>query len=50
MTFGECATDPSVGNYPNRLDTLINDTNKFEVVNYGIKGRTMMKSGDKPFS
>ena len=29
VTFGECATDPSTGNYPKLLEALINDTYKF---------------------
>ena len=35
--------------YPMRLREMLNDANKYEVINLGLGGRTMMRTGDLPY-
>ena len=46
ITEGVCSSNQKTKSYPSKLRDLLNDTNKYEVINLGISGRTMMKSGD----
>ena len=35
--------------YPTRLREMLNDAKKYEVINLGLGGRTMMRTGDLPY-
>ena len=49
ITWGCEASDPDTKSWPARLMSMLNDTNKYEVVNLGLSGRTMMKDGNMPY-
>ncbi|MEL6670929.1 MAG: GDSL-type esterase/lipase family protein [Bacteroidota bacterium] len=47
ITFGHGLADRNVESYPAQLAALLGD--KFEVWNFGVNGRTVLKKGDFPF-
>ena len=49
ITFGACSSDPDTKSYPALLMDMLKDDTKFEVINLGLGGRTMMKTGDAPY-
>ena len=49
ITFGSCSSDPDTKSYPSQLMYMLKDDTKFEVINLGLGGRTMMKTGDMPY-
>ena len=49
ITWGCDSSDPDTKSWPARLMSMLHDTNKYEVVNLGLSGRTMMKDGDMPY-
>ena len=48
ITEGMCSSDQSK-TYPSQLMNMLKDESKFEVINLGLSGRTMMKTGDAPY-
>ena len=50
ITIGDSITSgPPTGDYPSQLMDMLKDDTKFEVVNLGASGHTMMKTGDAPY-
>ena len=49
ITEGSYSSNKKTKSYPSQLRKLLNDDNKFEVINLGLGGRTMMKTGDLPY-
>ena len=49
ITEGYCSSYPMTKSYPYQLMNMLEDNNKFEVINLGLGGRTMMKTGDLPY-
>ena len=49
ITEGACSSNKKFKSYPSQLRKLLNDESKYEVINLGLGGRTMMKKGDLPY-
>lgn len=49
ITWGSCSTDIKTKAWPVQLMNMLHDTTKYEVINFGLPGRTMMKKGDSPY-
>jgi lysophospholipase L1-like esterase len=50
LNIGSCSSDESTKSWPAQLfDMLGQDESQYEVYNYGVSGRTMMKTGDNPY-
>ena len=49
ITQGACSSDPNTKSFPSQLMDMLKDETKFEVINLGVSGRTMMKTGDYPY-
>ena len=49
ITFGSCSSDAGTHSWPAQLTDILNDEKEFTVENYGVSGRTMMKTGDYPY-
>ena len=49
ITEGVCSSDEKTKSYPSQLMDMLKDESKFEVLNLGVSGRTMMKHGDYPY-
>jgi lysophospholipase L1-like esterase len=49
ITEGSCSSNKKSKSYPSQLRKLLNDESKYEVINLGLGGRTMMKKGDLPY-
>jgi acyl-CoA thioesterase-1 len=56
ITVGDSITEGWLGegfhsdlSYPTRLREMLNDAKKYEVINLGLGGRTMMRTGDMPY-
>ena len=49
ITWGSCSTDIKTKAWPVQLMNMLHDTTKYEVINFGLGGRTMMKKGDMPY-
>lgn len=49
ITEGFCSSDEKMKAYPVQLMNMLHDTSKYEVLNLGVGGRTMMKKGDYPY-
>ena len=47
ITFGMRIKNRAEKSYPAQLQTLLGDT--FEVGNFGVSGRTLLKKGDRPY-
>lgn len=47
ITFGYGLSSPSTQSYPTKLQALLG--NEYEVSNYGVSARTMLKKGDRPY-
>ena len=49
ITYGYGSADPATDSYPSQFAKMLGDDSKYEVHNFGVSGRTMMKSGDYPY-
>lgn len=49
ITWGSCSSDPKSKAWPVKLMDMLWDSSKYEVINLGVGGRTMMKKGDWPY-
>ena len=49
ITDGYLSSDRKTKSWPAQLMNMLYDTSKYEVINLGIGGRTMMKNGDYPY-
>lgn len=47
ITYGAGLTSPATQSYPPQMQTMLGDT--YEVLNFGVSSRTMLKKGDYPF-
>ncbi len=47
ITYGYGLSSPSTQSYPTRLQSFLGDN--YEVTNFGVNSRTMLKNGDKPY-
>ena len=47
ITFGSRIKNPELDSYPSQLGMILGDG--FNVINFGISGRTMLKKGDHPY-
>jgi acyl-CoA thioesterase I len=47
ITYGAGLSSPATQSYPPQMQTLLGDT--YEVLNFGVSSRTMLKKGDYPF-
>ena len=49
ITEGYCSSDNKKMAWPAQLMDMLWDNDKYEVINLGLGGRTMMKKGDLPY-
>lgn len=49
ITEGMRSSDEKTKAYPVQLQNMLGDKTKYEVINLGVSGRTMMKMGDYPY-
>ena len=52
ITQGSCSSDKSTHSYPVQLANMLthrDGTSDYEVVNFGVSGRTALRKGDYPY-
>ena len=49
ITFGYDSSDPATKSWPSQLTNMLHDSSKYEVVNLGLNGRCMLKTGWLPY-
>ena len=50
ITYGYGSTDPATMSYPAQFARMLGGKNsRFDVRDYGVSGRTVMKNGDYPY-
>jgi lysophospholipase L1-like esterase len=49
ITRGDHSSDPLSKSYPSQLMNMLNNKSKYEVINFGVDGKTMMKTGAGPY-
>ena len=49
ITWGYGSKNPAQDSWPVQFSRILNNDDKYEVLNLGANGRTMMKTGDYPY-
>merc|ERR1711907_81536 len=49
ITYGYGSSDPATKSYPAQFAKLLGNQPNIDVHNFGVSGRTMMKTGDYPY-